>query len=228
MTQQLEGPTEAPSATPSTAEHPLRRALLLWFYVWVLTGVVALAGAMIPLPFTSPAAQSMTWIVLYWVAHVALVAAFVFPDAEARRVFGRARPRAVEFCVLVGTVGGLVLWLIGALLPSYPWVSIEKQAGWPFAAALITGAVVPALFEEWMFRGLLQQRLSQVLSLRMAICVQAMMFAVAHMDDLDLLSLFAFGLLTGVLRVAAGALWPCMALHFIWNAASYALDYQIL
>ena len=74
--------------------------------------------------------------------------------------------------------------------------------------------MLPGIFEELMYRGIVFQRLRAVVSLRLALLVQAMLFSLMHVDPVYLL----VGCLAGVLRLAAHARWPCMLVHMLWNA----------
>ena len=212
-------PASGSPLSPSAAD-VLRPALVLWIATQVLAGLEPMfQGLLWPL---RPEAGFAIWIwELGSVVFAALVFWFVYDDPEARRVWRRPRPRMVELCVLLGAVTAIVLvqwesWIPpDAMQPSL--LALEYMLGWPLWASLLTTAVMPAVFEELMFRGLLQQRFSRVLSLRLAIVLQAMLFSVMHFDSVMILPHLLFGLVAGVLRQAAGALWPCMLMHFLWN-----------
>jgi len=140
-------------------------------------------------------------------------------DRAACRIFAWPRGGTFELCLLVGIGGSMLLAMWERTIPSwgpapFAW---ERQAGWALAAVLVTGAAIPAVFEELAFRGVILQRLVVVFGPWFALVLQAAMFSVMHADGVYLLPHFVFGCLTGFLRLAAGALWPCMLLHFVWN-----------
>lgn len=228
---------DAPAATSSTgpgtshAGELLRPALLLWLVTQVALGCYAQAMAFVWHPDMSHGA----YIAVYEVGYLVLggvVLWFVWPDPDARRVFARPRPRMVELCLLVGIVTALLLSMWERRIPE-GWtggspISFEKDANWPVWASLLASAVAPALFEEWMYRGLLLQRFRRVLSPAFAVAMQAMLFAAMHRDDVMMLPHFVFGVVAGILRIAAGALWPCMLMHLLWNAHIVLLVYGVL
>jgi membrane protease YdiL (CAAX protease family) len=165
-----------------------------------------------------------------------LVLYFVWPDRQARRIFVRPRPRMVELCLLAGVAASLLLSMWERQIPlppdSHPLTTttlgMEFVCGWPMWACLLSSAVAPAVFEELMYRGLLLHRFLRVMPAGLAIAVQAMLFSVTHLDTAFLLPHFAFGMVAGLLRMAAGALWPCMLMHFLWNGSIVLRLYEWL
>ncbi len=220
-----------PDPGAAAAGNLLRPALLLWLVTQVALGLYVQAMAFLWRPEMDPDTYLMIWEVGYLLI-CGVVLWFVWPDPDARRVFARPRPRMVELCLLVGVLTALLLSMWENQIPS-AWskgspIVFEKEAGWPVWASLIASSVAPALFEEWMYRGLLLQRFRRVLSPALAVAVQAMLFAVMHRDEVMLLPHFVFGIVAGVLRIAAGSLWPCMLMHLLWNAHIVLLVYGLL
>lgn len=209
------------SRTPDPAAEvgaALRPALLLWLVTQIAYGLFAQL-----LQFLGRVRGDDAGVVLYEPGYAVLCGVvfwFVRHDADARRVFAAPRPRAVELCLSIGVLTASVLWAWeGALAPwdSPSAIDYELAAGWPLWASLVASALAPALFEEWMYRGLLLQRFRRVLPVELAIGVQAMLFAAMHFDPVMLLPHFVFGVAAGVMRVVAGGLWPCMLMHLLWN-----------
>lgn len=232
----MESP-DACDASPSVdsglaaAGTALRPALLLWLVTQVALGLYAQAMAFVWRPEMEPGVYLAVWELGY-LSLCGVVLWFVWPDPDARRVFAPPRPRMVELCLLVGIVTALLLSMWENRIPG-DWskgspIVFEQAAGWPIWASLLASSLMPALFEEWMYRGLLLQRFRRVLSPALAIAVQAMLFAAMHRDDVMLLPHFVFGVVAGVLRLAAGALWPCMLMHLLWNGHVVLLVYGLL
>ena len=55
-----------------------------------------------------------------------------------------------------------------------------------------------------------------------ALVVQAALFSVVHLLPLVFVSHFVFGLLLGQVRRWTKSLYPCVALHALWNASVFA------
>ncbi|MCU0724052.1 MAG: CPBP family intramembrane metalloprotease [Planctomycetes bacterium] len=91
-------------------------------------------------------------------------------------------------------------------------------------ALLILGvAVVPALCEEFLFRGVLLGALRPVLGAPGAVAASAALFAAVHVHVLVLLPIFFLGLLLGAVTVATKSLVPAVAAHLLNNALVAAL-----
>ncbi len=84
--------------------------------------------------------------------------------------------------------------------------------------ALVTVAVVPAIGEELMFRGLLQGRLlNHIMSPTAAIWVSAAIFSAIHLEFAGFLPRFILGALLGYGYRWCGTLWIPILLHFFFN-----------
>ena len=93
-----------------------------------------------------------------------------------------------------------------------------RQQQWPLWSVFLTISLMPAVFEELAFRGVIQSSLGQVLGVREALFIQAALFSVLHLMPLMFPSHFAMGLCFGYMRLRSGSLYPGMCLHAAWNA----------
>jgi membrane protease YdiL (CAAX protease family) len=204
------------AVTPSRS--PLRTAAAMYLWMVLLIGIEGQVWCF-----------AADWLLVderwLWVHEVfafaiaIVVLRHVWADPAARRVWQRPRPRVVELCVVVGTAGALLLVMWETNIPGGGPIGYEqhRDAGWPVWLMLLCGALAPAVIEELAFRGLMQQGLLGLLGMPLAIALQAALFALVHLNHTYLLPHFVFGAIAGVLRVAAGALWPCMLMHLAWN-----------
>lgn len=87
-------------------------------------------------------------------------------------------------------------------------------------------AVVPAIFEELLFRGALLRLLKQYISVDIAIVISAFVFSAIHLQFLGFLPRFALGLILGYLAVWSGSLWLPILFHFINNATALFFIYR--
>ncbi len=95
----------------------------------------------------------------------------------------------------------------------------------PEAVTILTvlgTAVLPALAEEWLDRGVLWTACRRLASQRTTIAVTAALFAISHglgASPLSFPYFFAFGWIAGELRARSGSLVPGIVLHFAHNLA---------
>ena len=91
------------------------------------------------------------------------------------------------------------------------------------ALVLATVAVVPALCEELVFRGVLARGLAARLGLPIAVAGSAALFAAYHLNAAQLLPTFTLGLARGLIAVRAASAVPAMVGHFLNNACAVAI-----
>ncbi len=87
----------------------------------------------------------------------------------------------------------------------------------------VTVIVAAATTEELYFRGLLYGRLDARFGAAAAVVGSAGVFGLVHFQPDAFPTLFALGLILGVLRMRTASFWPGCALHAINNAAAFAV-----
>lgn len=85
-------------------------------------------------------------------------------------------------------------------------------------------ALMPAIFEELAFRGVLYQYLSSILHERLVVLVTACMFAALHLNFLSLIWLLPFGIFVGFLRRKYNTIWYGIIFHFVFNLTACLID----
>lgn len=91
---------------------------------------------------------------------------------------------------------------------------------------LFTIAIVPAIAEELIFRGVLQKILGRLFrSVHMGIWVTAIFFSTVHFQFFGFLPRLILGLAFGYLYFWSGTLWLPILAHFINNAFPVILSY---
>lgn len=84
---------------------------------------------------------------------------------------------------------------------------------------LMVVALIPAIGEEWVFRGILQDRLSLKLkNEHIAVWVAAILFSAVHMQFEGFLPRMLLGAILGYMFVWSGSLWLPIIAHFFNNA----------
>jgi len=84
---------------------------------------------------------------------------------------------------------------------------------------LITTAVVPGIFEEVLFRGVMLAKLRPY-GKTAAILISAVMFALMHQNAEQFLYALAAGIVLGFIAAETGSLLTCILVHFTNNAFS--------
>ncbi len=92
------------------------------------------------------------------------------------------------------------------------------------AMVVLASAAVPALVEEFAFRGVTLGILRRV-SDGFAILVSALMFSLMHANITQMPFVFLFGLYLGYMTVVSGSVWPAVLLHFFNNLMATVIDY---
>ena len=91
---------------------------------------------------------------------------------------------------------------------------------------LLVMAIIPAIGEELLFRGCLQQKMSKWLGKpHAAIIVTAFLFSAIHMQFQGFLPRFVLGLVLGYLFYWSGSLWLPVIAHFLNNAIAITFAY---
>ncbi len=88
--------------------------------------------------------------------------------------------------------------------------------------AVLSTAVLPAILEEVVVRGIIMQPLRRFGD-KFAIVASALIFGIMHGNMVQIPYTIVAGLFMGYLAIATGSLWPSIILHFVNNFYSVAL-----
>ena len=153
----------------------------------------------------------------------------------------QARPKAAKLVLgvffvmtafpLAQIAIGANIWLVERINWLKPLVEMESDTGqlvegllvmtspWELFFSLVVIGLVPAIGEEMVFRGLLQQSLMRwVKRPTIAIILTALLFSLIHLQVQRFLAIFLLGLVLGLLFYWTKNLWICIAAHFLNNA----------
>lgn len=226
-----ESPRDVPTLTQVTF------ALAVLFPGFVILG--SLPGRFADLPMVNRLAMSSLITILLFAVWPLVM---VWRNAvRFRSAFRVAVPSPWFFGVAV--LWGLSLWIwayeleILTLSPSRHDVlrdvfeAIKRDLDQiPFAWRLVTLALVPAVCEEWFFRGYLMSGLRAKRSNLEAVLISAGLFGLFHVVVRDMLFFERFlpstfmGLMLGWLAVRSGSVWPGMLLHVLHNGLLISIE----
>ncbi len=173
--------------------------------------------------------------------------------ANVRSAFGLHRPKLIF--LLAALLLGISLWplvmsLISGWHEVYGWVAgADKGDAWhdrlvketaqqvarirqvsPVVIA-ISLSILPAICEEWFFRGMLLHSLLRIRKAWSAILISAIVFGLFHVLSNSVIALDRLvpttlvGLVLGYIAYQSGSIWPGVLLHSIHNAAVAFLAY---
>ena len=95
----------------------------------------------------------------------------------------------------------------------------------PLFYSIISIAVVPAIFEELLFRGILIGQIRKVMNKSSVILVSGFVFAILHLSPISLIWLIPTGIFLGWLRFYTGQLWLGVLYHFTYNTTLILISY---
>lgn len=157
--------------------------------------------------------------------------------AVARVSGGRARlglvkPRA-RF-VIAGLLVGVSSWYPSLALLTWlqSWLRLPGDTGVlerltrqpPLGLALVVIAVLPAIAEEMLFRGVLARGLDTRLGAFWAILISAAAFGLYHLLPIQMIPTFLLGLALGVIAVRGDSIVPTMIAHALNNTIAIVLS----
>jgi membrane protease YdiL (CAAX protease family) len=90
------------------------------------------------------------------------------------------------------------------------------------ALSLIVIAILPALTEEMLFRGLILDGLSRNYSKSKAVFISALLFGIVHLNPWQFVSAFVIGIIVAWILLETNSILLCMYIH-LFNNALYAL-----
>ena len=125
------------------------------------------------------------------------------------------QPLAEGFVRLVALIG-YDISAATSIMPSTPG---------ELAATLILVALLPAIAEEYVFRGCVARAFARK-GYVFAVFMSALLFAIMHGSPLQLVHQFLIGVVCAVLFFATRSLWPPIILHFLNNAIALVLGYM--
>jgi membrane protease YdiL (CAAX protease family) len=95
-----------------------------------------------------------------------------------------------------------------------------------FAVNMLMIAVIPAIGEELLFRGLFQRLLGEWFrNIHLAIFVAALLFAAVHLQFYGFFPRMMLGVMFGYLYLWTGTIWAPVFAHFLNNGAAVLISY---
>ena len=136
-------------------------------------------------------------------------------------------------------IGLLLEW--NMMIPAPEWLTqfdvhseaiveafLQMDTLWDLFYTILVIAVVPAIGEELLFRGYLQQKLGNWLrNPHTAILITAFLFSAIHFHFQGIIPRFVLGVLLGYLFYWSNSLWLPILAHFVNNAQAVIFSYPL-
>lgn len=158
------------------------------------------------------------------------VPALMFALMQKHAGFEQAELKKPECSIKYGITlafGGFAVIFVSGLLYSaaFPMaaVSFEYKGAGQLALALFSSAVIPAVFEELLYRRLICRELT-VHGSAFAVIISALLFGLAHFSFYTFPYAFVCGLVLGFVYLKTGSAKYTAAIHFANNAFSVILS----
>ncbi len=135
-----------------------------------------------------------------------------------------AQLSAITVC---GIPIALFLNYFAGILSSAGADSAEDVNTYPLILSLVVFAVVPAVVEEFVFRGVILGAYSKV-DVRAGIVISSLFFALLHFSFGSVMYGFFFGLLFAVIRLSTGNLVYTIIMHCLFNTINVLMSYMRL
>ena len=111
-----------------------------------------------------------------------------------------------------------------AALVTEKFLDVHSIGG--FAVNMLMIAVIPAIGEEMLFRGLFQRLFGEWFkNIHVAIFLAAFLFGAVHLQFYGLLPRMMLGVLFGYLYLWTGTIWAPVLAHFLNNGAAVLVSY---
>lgn len=221
------GPAHVPAPpTPRPRTGAFGRVRSRWLLAWALVGsvlllaAVELASSVLGLPVDDELVGVLLYLpVAAWVvamvggrAGVHLTALFRWPRLGAYW-WVVAGMLVVQFLFSIAAVT-----LTQLVAPGLDDALAGVGQG-NLVLAVLGLVVLPPLVEETVFRGVLVERFTVKWNLVAAILVSAVLFGILHVDPVGA---GVFGVVTTLLYLRTGSLWPAIVIHFVNNLVALA------
>lgn len=217
--------TESPSMRAKVALHWGEIKRVAWLFGLLLGSSLALGtiARFEPSPWVEVVVSGIDALIV--VGFVIARRREVAPLLGLPRLHGTSLSRLLVTALGVGVALDVYFDVMQrAGVPMLRYTDDYVKAGWPVWSMFVLVSVMPAVFEELAFRGVIATSLAAVLTPLEAWLIQAALFSVMHLMPIVFPSHFAMGLLLGWVRLRTASLYPGMLLHGLWNALVLAQE----
>lgn len=222
-----------PQSSYREGKHRLRSIRWMLFFVVATQTVVTVAANLIASFFTAPPPVYLQVLVIELLAYLLPLALYarenrLLTARDARERFGLKQfsPWLLPLVLLAGF--GCQFIMIVLDLPVSLLLGVSDgyipQNPWELAAAMLVIAIIPAVFEEFLLRGIVYGVMADF-NTRAALIFTAVMFALMHGSAAGFFGYLFLGVMLVLVLRRTGSLYACMAFHLANNVTALLLSY---
>jgi membrane protease YdiL (CAAX protease family) len=165
-----------------------------------------------------------------------IIPAWIYSRLDRETIFNKDIFKTDEFfiaCIFFATCIPLVAFsaYINEHIPLMDWMKdtegqmadlLKKMLSfnsiWDLIIAIIVIGIIPAIGEEWVFRGIIQNQLNGILRNKWtAWIIASIVFSAIHLQFQGFIPRLLLGLALGFIYMRTGNLWHSILLHFFNN-----------
>lgn len=172
---------------------------------------------------------------LFWVEILLAVITLFFAKANWPSIKPLLRFNNFRWYILLAVICGAVIFSsvvnvsinqinISIFRTQYSLFDGYRLYEFPVLIMFYSVALMPAIFEELAFRGVLYGYLNSFLNGRLTVIVTGFVFAAIHLNFFSLIWLIPFGVLIGALRKKYNTIWYGILFHFAFNITACLFD----
>ncbi|MGN1208010.1 MAG: lysostaphin resistance A-like protein [Christensenellales bacterium] len=142
--------------------------------------------------------------------------------------------KAVVICVLIGLIAFALNIVISSIFNgiihafgynSSGGSSASDYSILSFFVNILCVAILPALCEEFIHRGLLMRGMFNSISVKHALILSSICFGLMHLNITQVFYASILGLLIGFVSIVGKSIWPAVIIHFVNNFVNVYLSF---
>ncbi len=148
--------------------------------------------------------------------------------------FKKINFKVVLICVLIGIIAFLLNIVVSSVFNgiiqalgyrSSSGGSTQDYSLISFFVNILCVAILPALCEEFIHRGLLMRGLFNSISVKHALIISSICFGLMHLNIVQVFYASILGLLIGFVSIVGKSIWPAVIIHFVNNFINVYLSF---
>lgn len=142
--------------------------------------------------------------------------------------------KVILLCVIIGLIAFLLNIVVSSvfngIIHAFGYKSSSGSASQDYSLLsffvnIVCVAILPALCEEFIHRGLLMRGLFNSISVKHALIISSICFGLMHLNIVQVFYASILGLLIGFVSIVGKSIWPAVIIHFVNNFVNVYLSF---